>query len=69
MDKNNEIFYYSQKDHPEISRSAKFRGEMLWNTENLVTRSLQILYIFVLRGEKLPFSRQFQLKYGNFSHA
>ena len=39
---------------------------MLLNTENIALQSLRILYIFVLRGEKLPFSRQFQLKNGNF---
>ena len=35
---------------------------MLQKKENIVLRSLQILYLFALRGEKLPFSRQFQLK-------
>ena len=28
--------------------------------------SLQVLHIFVFCGEELPFSRQFELKYGNF---
>ena len=53
LDRKNEIFYYSQKEDPTISRIAKFGGEMLLNTENIVLRSLQILYIFVLPVEKV----------------
>ena len=29
------IFYHSKKKHPEISKNAKFGGEMLKNTENI----------------------------------
>ena len=38
---------------------AKFDGEMLQNTENIALRILQILYIFVLRAEKVTI---FELK-------
>ena len=51
--KKSEIFCYSQKEDPKISRTAKFGGDMLCNTENIVVQSLQILYIFVLRAEKV----------------
>ena len=29
LDRRNEIFYYSYKEHPEISRTAEIGGEML----------------------------------------
>ena len=29
LGKTNKIFYYSLKEHPKISRIAKFGGEML----------------------------------------
>ena len=46
-----------------------FGGEMLWNTENIALRSLQILYKFVLRAEKVTI---FELKFrgkGDFFRA
>ena len=36
----------------EISKIAKFGGEMLQNKENIALRSLQILYLFVITHEK-----------------
>ena len=59
LGKTNEIPHYSQKEHPKISRIAKFGGEMLQNTENTAPRSLQILYIPALRDEKVTI---FELK-------
>ena len=50
MDKN------TTKKYPKVGRIAKFGGEM---TENIAMRSLQILYIFVLRAEKVTI---FELK-------
>ena len=43
LGKKNEVFCYSWKEDPKISRIAQFGGEMLRNTENIVLRSLQIL--------------------------
>ena len=37
--KTNEILYYSYKEHPKISRIAKFGGEMLQNAENIVSQN------------------------------
>ena len=47
---------------------------MLQNTENIALRGFQILYIYLYYGGgggggELPFSRQFQLKNGNFFRA
>ena len=57
--KMNKIFYYSLKEHPKISRIAKFGGEMLENMENMASQSLQICIYFVLREKKVTI---FQLK-------
>ena len=48
-----------------------FGGDVLQYTENnaLRSRSLQILYIFVLRGEKVTIFAANQLKNGNIFHA
>ena len=51
--KKNEVYYYSWKEHLSTSKTAKFGREMLKNVENVVLRSLQILYIFVLRENVL----------------
>ena len=53
LGKLNKIFYYSQKEDPKVSRIAEFGGEMLYNTENMGLLNLQILYLFVLRAEKV----------------
>jgi hypothetical protein len=34
-DKKDKIYHYSSKEHPKISKSAKFGCEMLQNTENI----------------------------------
>ena len=44
----NRIFY-----HIKISKIAKFGWQMLKNTENIASQSLRILYIFILRTEKV----------------
>ena len=60
LGKKNKISYRGKKEDLEISRIEKFGGEMLSNTENkMALRSLQVLYIFVLRGKKLPFRGNF----------
>ena len=38
----------------EYLKIAKFGWEMLYNTENIALRSLQNLYIFVLRADNFP---------------
>ena len=49
----NKIYRYSWKKHFKISNVAKFGGEILYITENIVLRSLRILSdIFVLRPAK-----------------
>ena len=52
LGKKNKIFYYStvRKSISILSLIAKFGGEMLSNTENIVKWSFHILCIFVLRG-------------------
>jgi hypothetical protein len=35
LDKKDEIYHYSSKEHPKISKIAKFGCEMLQNTENI----------------------------------
>ena len=39
------------KEHPKLSKIAKFACEMFLNTENIAWRIWQILYTFVLRME------------------
>ena len=36
-----------------MNKIAKFAGQMLQNKENIASRSLRILYIFILRTEKV----------------
>ena len=50
---HNRITSRSKKENPRISKTAKFDGKILKNTENIVLRSLQILCIFVLREENV----------------
>ena len=61
LGKKNKIFYYSEKEHPKISRIANFGGEMLKNMENIASQSLQICIYFCYARKKLPFLRLFQL--------
>ena len=53
LGKKNKIFYFSYKEDPRISTTAVFGAKMLQNTESIGWLSLQILYIFVLRAEKV----------------
>jgi hypothetical protein len=53
LDKKDEIYHYSSKEHPKISKIAKFGCEMLQNTENMALRnSVANFDILVLRAEK-----------------
>ena len=56
LGRKNEIFYKGQKEDLRISRMAKFCSEMLEIKEYVPLRSLQALYIFVLRAEKVTLS-------------
>ena len=58
LGKKNKIFHHSLKGCRKISKTAKFGNQMLYNTENIAVRSLQDLYMFVLRAEKVAISRQ-----------
>ncbi len=53
---------HSQKEHLKISKITKLSREMLQNDENIPVRSSQILYIFVLRVEKITTSEPKVLK-------
>ena len=53
LGKENKIFYHSSKKHLKMSKIAKFGWQMLKNTENIASRILRILYIFILRTEKV----------------
>ena len=55
LGRKDEIFYYSLKEDPKVSRIAEHGGEYIYRKENIALRSLQVLYMFVLRAEKLPF--------------
>ena len=67
--KENKIYHHhSSKEHVKISRIAKFGWQMLKNTENIASRSLRILYIFILRTEKsYHFRSNFASKVVTFS--
>ena len=39
------IFHHNQKGHVKVSEITKFGGDMLQNTENIVLRSLPVLYM------------------------
>ena len=53
LGKQNKIFYHSSKEHLKIRKITKFGLQMLKNTENIASQSLRILYIFILRMEKV----------------
>ena len=53
LGKKNKVYHYSWKEHLSTSKTAKFGREMLKNVENVVLRSLQILYVPVLRENVL----------------
>jgi hypothetical protein len=52
LDRKDEIYHYSSKEHPKISKIAKFGCEMLQNTKNIALWNFQILSILVLRAGK-----------------
>ena len=70
LGRKNEIFCYGKK---RILRLVElhvwWRYVVKYGKYNLRSRSWQILYIFVLRGQNLPFLPQHQLKNGNIFHA
>ena len=43
LGKENKIYHQSSKEHLKISTTAKFGWQLLENTENIASRSLQIL--------------------------
>ena len=65
--KTNKIFYYSLKEHPKISRIAKFGGEMLENMENMASQICKFVYICITREKSYHFSAEIVAEVVTFS--